>query len=99
LEGVARRDARVLVEPPPSVVFMGFGESSLDFDLRVFLAGPEQVMQVRHDLNVAIDAALREAGIEIPFPQRVVHLRGEAPREVGGEGKEAARPSPGGERP
>lgn len=90
LLAVARGDPRVLREPAPSVVFMGFGESSLDFDVRVFLSGPEQIMQVRHDLNVGFTAALREAGIEIPFPQRVVHLRGPLPalqRAQAGEGE------------
>ncbi len=95
LASVARSDPRVLREPPPSVVFMGFGESSLDFDVRVFLPGPEQIMQVRHDLNVAINAALREAGIEIPFPQRVVHLRGEPPRKTPEHSEShASRPAP-----
>jgi potassium efflux system protein len=94
---VARSDPRVLREPPPSVVFMGFGESSLDFDVRVFLAGPEQIMQVRHDLNVAMEAALRAAGIEIPFPQRVVHLRGAMSSWSGpARAAEAASPSPEG---
>lgn len=96
LTSVARSHPRVLHEPPPSVVFMGFGESSLDFEVRVFLAGPEQIMEVRHDLNVAINAALSEAGIDIPFPQRVVHLRGELPRQTPEHSQsQASRPAPG----
>jgi small-conductance mechanosensitive channel len=54
---------------------MGFGDSSLDFELRVWIRQIRQRFDVTSDLNFAIDAAFRENGIEIPFPQRDLHLR------------------------
>ena len=65
----------VLVNPSPKVWFSDFGDSSLDFSLLVGLADPLQAPQVSSDLRFAIDAAFREEGIEIPFPQRDLHLR------------------------
>lgn len=61
--------------PQPNVLFMGFGESSLDFELRCFIGDIDQRLAVRSDLNFAIDAAFRENGIQIPFPQRDLHVR------------------------
>lgn len=60
--------------PPPKAVFMAFGESSLDFELRCFIREIDQKLNVRSDLLFSINAAFEEAGIEIPFPQRVVHM-------------------------
>ena len=61
--------------PKPKVVFRGFGDSSLDFELRVFLYNINERLDVISDLNFAIDKAFREEGIEIPFPQRDLHVR------------------------
>ena len=52
-----------------------FGDSSLNFELRVFLKEIEGRLGIISDLNFAIDKAFREANIEIPFPQRDVHVR------------------------
>jgi len=76
LERVAAEDARVLALPPPAVLFTGFGESSLDFVLLVWIPDPLLEPVVTSDLRFAIDAAFREEEIEIPFPQRDLHLRG-----------------------
>ncbi|HCT98917.1 MAG TPA: mechanosensitive ion channel protein MscS [Methylococcaceae bacterium] len=65
----------VLNEPEPCVLFVGFGESSLDFSIRVFVSDPIQRWPVIHDLNIALERILREHHIEIPFPQREVHVR------------------------
>jgi small-conductance mechanosensitive channel len=54
---------------------MGFGESSLDFSVRVWVGQFEKSFQVRSDLALAINDAFEESGIEIPFPQRDLHLR------------------------
>jgi potassium efflux system protein len=81
LQGLASAHPEVLREPEPVVFFMGFGESSLDFSLRVWVGHFERSFQVSSDLAVAIEEALEEAGIEIPFPQRVVHL-GSLPSEL-----------------
>lgn len=72
---VAGEHPVVLHEPAPQVLFLGFGDSSLSFELRVFLPDVTDFAQIRHDLHMAIDAAFREADIEIAFPQRDIHVR------------------------
>ncbi|MCG6938503.1 MAG: mechanosensitive ion channel [Gammaproteobacteria bacterium] len=61
--------------PAPVVLFRAFGESSLDFELRVFLREINKRLAVISELNFAIDRAFREEGIEIPFPQRDLHIK------------------------
>jgi small-conductance mechanosensitive channel len=72
---VAAEHGEVLADPPPQVQFRDFGESSLDFALLAWLADPRDENVVASDLRFAIDHAFREAEIEIPFPQRDVHVR------------------------
>jgi potassium-dependent mechanosensitive channel len=72
---VASTTRHVLREPPAKAFFMGFGESSLNFELRTFVANVDQRTNVLHELNMAIDRTFREAGIEIAFPQRDLHIR------------------------
>lgn len=73
---VAGQNSSVLTEPASSVYFVGFGDSSLDFELGVWTKDMvHSPRRFRSDVNFAIEKALRENGIEIPFPQRVVHLR------------------------
>jgi potassium efflux system protein len=74
---VARANEDVLLTPTPFVAFLGFGDSALDFELRVFIntSKPNGFILTRHRINRAIDDAFREAGIEIAFPQRDLHLR------------------------
>lgn len=69
----------VLEEPSPTVFFVGFGDSSLDFEVRVFVKERIQRMPLTHELHMALEKALRENGIEIPFPQRDLHLRSADP--------------------
>ncbi|VAW79784.1 Potassium efflux system KefA protein / Small-conductance mechanosensitive channel [hydrothermal vent metagenome] len=59
----------------PRVLFRAFGDSALAFELRCFIYNIDERVQVVSDLNFAIDRAFREAGIEIPFPQRDLHMR------------------------
>jgi small-conductance mechanosensitive channel len=61
--------------PKPKVLFMGFGDSSLDFELRVWIQQIKKRFDVTSDLNFGIDKAFREHGVEIPFPQRDLHVR------------------------
>jgi potassium efflux system protein len=75
LHKVARENKHVLAEPKPKVLFMGFGDSSLNFELRVFVPSVDYLLKTRHELNKAIDRAFREAGVEIAFPQRDIHVR------------------------
>jgi potassium efflux system protein len=64
----------VRTEPAPSVFFMGFGDSSLDFEVRVFVSKLDERLPITHEVHMAIERALRENGIVIPFPQRDVHI-------------------------
>jgi small-conductance mechanosensitive channel len=57
------------------VLFLRFGESSLDFELRVWVLDAEERIKVQSELHQAIDRSFREAKIEIAFPQRDLHLR------------------------
>ncbi|MBW2281429.1 MAG: mechanosensitive ion channel, partial [Deltaproteobacteria bacterium] len=93
---VAAAEDRILEMPAPSALFRGFGDSSLDFRLRAWTSRSEEWVRIHSDLNVAVNRALAEAGIEIPFPQRDLHLRSVAPelrRPLAED--EAARPPVG----
>ena len=73
---VAERHEGVLGEPKPDVMFAEFGESSLNFELRVWTRDFIQMPTVlRSQLNSAIWHEFKSAGIEIPFPQRDLHIR------------------------
>jgi len=61
--------------PGPQVLFHRFGDSSLDFELRCFIKDIDSRVTVISDLNFAIDAAFRENNVEIPFPQRDLHIK------------------------
>jgi len=87
------RHPKVLKDPAPRVLFEGFGNSSLDFEIWAFTQ-IQDGKQAMSDLRGAIHRRFREEGIEIPFPQRDLHLRtvdGEAVRGLRGES--AAEPA------
>lgn len=65
----------MLDEPKTRVLFMVFGDSSLNFELRVFVSSVDYLLKVRHQLHMAIDQEFRKAGVEIAFPQRDLHVR------------------------
>ncbi len=65
----------VMENPKPYVVFQGFGDSSLDFELRAFISNVDSSLTVRSHLRFEIFRRFKEAGIEIPFPQRDLNLR------------------------
>lgn len=67
--------AEVLEEPSPSPLFIQFGSSSLDFELRVWISNIDNRPRIKNELLLYIDRRFREEGIEIPFPQRDLHLR------------------------
>lgn len=76
LTAAGRSDPRVLEDPAPSVFLNKFGDSSIDFELVVWSTEmSNRPSRFKSDLNFAIEKKLREAGIEIPFPQRDVHIR------------------------
>lgn len=73
---VARENSNVLEAPAPSVRFMEFGDSALRFELRAWTTTlVHRKGELFSALNFAINDKFREHGVEIPFPQRVVHLR------------------------
>jgi len=72
----------VLADPPPEVRFVRFGDSSLDFELLVWISNPHHQDPVSSGLHYAIRAAFLEAGIKIPFPQREVTVRAAASPEA-----------------
>lgn len=78
LERLMRAQSDILVEPAPEVVFEDFGDSALIFDAYFWIQLSDVVSarSVRSDLRLAIDAAFRDAGISIAYPQRDVHLAG-----------------------
>ncbi len=65
----------ILSDPKPQALFMAFGASSLDFELRVFIADFSDRRRVHSELNLEINSEFDEAGLEIPFPQSDLHLR------------------------
>jgi small-conductance mechanosensitive channel len=79
---VARRNDRLLTEPAPSALFLGFGDSSLDFSLRAWSDDFNNYLEIKSELTLAIHDALYAAGFEIPFPQRDLHLRTVDPQAV-----------------
>jgi potassium-dependent mechanosensitive channel len=71
----AENHPEVLPDPPPMPLFIGFGDSALEFELRVWVADLRRRLIVRSDILADIDRLFRDDGIEIPFPQRDLHLR------------------------
>ncbi|MGZ5609627.1 MAG: mechanosensitive ion channel domain-containing protein [Methylobacter sp.] len=65
----------VLADPEPSVVLVGFGDSALNFSIRIYVNELFNRLPVTHDLHIRLEKALREHNIEIPFPQQDVRLR------------------------
>jgi potassium efflux system protein len=84
LLAVANANELVLKTPKPDVYFLGFGDSTLDFELRCFSPDVDSRIKIVHALHLAIDTAFRAAGIEIAFPQRDVHIRSAPPGWGGG---------------
>jgi potassium efflux system protein len=79
LARVARAHAEVLKSPEPMALFVGFGDSALLFELRFWTPEYDAYVRVASEVRTAVFAALKEAGIEIPFPQRDLHVRSVAP--------------------
>jgi small-conductance mechanosensitive channel len=81
LDRIATQHPDVLADPAPEIIFLDFGDSSLDFELRVWSIRQVQTPQrLKSDLYFAIFETFREKGIEIPFPQRDLHLKSISPQ-------------------
>jgi potassium efflux system protein len=93
LVAVAKADPNVLSDPAPNAFFINFGDNALEFKLRAWVAFDDGY-SIRSGLAVAIQEALEQAGIGVPFPQRDLHLVSVSPKAASDLGT-AARPSPG----
>lgn len=71
---VAKANPLILDVPQPQAIFSGFGDNSLDFEIRTFLRCFEDRVLTRHALHTEINKAFDKAGISIPFPQRDLHV-------------------------
>jgi potassium-dependent mechanosensitive channel len=71
---VAEENSRTMNDPAPRALFLGFGDSSLDFRLLAW-ADLDNRLEMESEIKVAINRELKEAGIEIPFPQRDLHIK------------------------
>jgi potassium efflux system protein len=74
-----REHPQVLDDPAPMAHFEGFGESSLDLKLRCYLATADNRLDIMHGLRTVIARKFKAAGLEIPFPQRDLHIRSAGP--------------------
>ncbi len=79
LNDVADDNKDVLKSPAPVVRLREFGDSSWNMFLGVWIRDPEDYYRIRSDINCAIVRKFREAGVEIPFPQRDLHIRSPLP--------------------
>ncbi|MEP7147774.1 MAG: mechanosensitive ion channel domain-containing protein [Acidobacteriota bacterium] len=84
LKNVGGDALNILKIPGPSALFLGFGDSSLDFQLRVWTDKFTEWVAVKSEVTLAVHDALRDAQIEIPFPQRDIHII--EPDKTAGEG-------------
>ncbi|MDH3279944.1 MAG: mechanosensitive ion channel [Gammaproteobacteria bacterium] len=75
LISIIERQKEVLKRPAPDVLFRDFGDSALIFELRFFLRDVDRRLRITSNIRYKIKHAFKEAGIEIPFPQRDIHVR------------------------
>lgn len=85
---IAESQPEILGDPKPAAIFEGFGDSSLNFTLRCFLASTDQRLEMTHRVNTLIHDRFAAAGIGIPYPHREVLVR--TVGEVGAEAASAA---------
>lgn len=74
LIGIAEDEERIMNNPVPQVFFKEHADSSLNFELRVWIASPVDRIRVRDNVRREIDRRFNEEGIEMPFPQTDVHF-------------------------
>jgi potassium efflux system protein len=94
---IARRHPLVLKEPPPHALFDDFAESTLNFVLRVYMPSRSIFLQLRHELLTEIAHQFHQAGIQIAFPQRDIHIRtapASLPEPIAHSEKRRANPQP-----
>lgn len=79
LLALAALEPRVVSDPKPRALFAGFGDSTLNFELRVFLDHVDSMLDVRSSLHMRITERFRDLGIEIAYPQRDLHIHAPEP--------------------
>jgi small-conductance mechanosensitive channel len=75
LREVADENNKLLKDPQPEIFFASFGDSSWNLELRVWLSDLAHYYQIHSEINSAIVRKFRKLGVEIPYPQRDLHLR------------------------
>ena len=98
LANVARQTPGIEADPAPVVLFMGFGTSALDFSLRAWTTDFDRWIDIRSDMLTGMYSALKQAGIDIPLPQRDLHLRsisGDASAILAARQPQPGEPAPG----
>ncbi|MGH8549354.1 MAG: mechanosensitive ion channel domain-containing protein, partial [Methylococcales bacterium] len=88
---IVRSHPLVLKDPEATVFFVGFGDSSLKFEIRLFVEEISDRLPLTHDLHMQLNQELKKNGIEIPFLQRDIHLRSAESKSIV---HEPAPPSP-----
>ena len=97
LMAAARAHKETMREPEPFAIFVGYGASSIDFELRCWISNYNDGLRIKTELLLDIWDRLEEAGIEIPFPQQDLHLRSvdeNAAATLAGRPAPAADPAP-----
>ncbi|MGH7353024.1 MAG: mechanosensitive ion channel family protein, partial [Candidatus Rokuibacteriota bacterium] len=89
LVAVARAHPEIMQTPAPQAVFKGFGESSINFELRAWTNRFERWPAIQTELAAGVYAALHAAGMSLPFPQREVRLLGDGPTGSAGKAGES----------
>jgi len=79
---VLNEHSMIAKDPKPSAYFLGFGDNSLNFELRSFVTTIDNLLPAKHELHKAIDREFRKSGIVISFPQHDVHFDADQPLKV-----------------
>ena len=82
LAEVAEENELVMENPPPEVYLAEFGDSSWNMQLRAWIPDPKQFRAVRSEINCGIVRKFRKHNIQIPFPQRDLHVRTTIPLPI-----------------
>ena len=82
LREVAAEHPEVLKKPAPDVLHTGFGDSAWNMRLRIWLEDSQRHLEVHSEINCAIVRKFQQNGIEIPFPQRDLHVRSPLPLPI-----------------
>ena len=79
---VLKENPMIVKDPKPTAYFLGFGDNSLNFELRSYITTIDHILLAKHELHKAIDREFRKAGIVISFPQRDIHFDADHPLKV-----------------